>query len=304
MKNARVTHQPMTRRFYGILLPFLAGSVATLFLFLPGSLIAFLFGILSLVLLFGVTFSVIGIISGRFFPEQSWRSGIWLGIPYLFWLAFTLFNIYFFNRENNGVFLRVEFFPVAAFLYVFPILTACAGAYFGSDNSRNSVSVLAGGWILTFAAVVYVGLSSTATKKDIFSFDFLEGDELHLQVEVTCERMIGKNYMSFFNTDRSDCSYSKISVLKKPRDYSLPTNISLTIENAKESRPIWPEIGILGVTNSFRQDFDNTKVWVSDIPWLKIAKSDRVNFTWGKINIDLEEPEFEHLRETVGTYDN
>ena len=110
--------------------------------------------------------------------------------------------------------------------------------------------------------------------------------------------------MSFFNTDRSDCSYSKISVLKKPRDYSLPTNISLTIEDTKESRPISPEIGILGVTNSFQQDFHNTKVWVSDIPWLKIAKSDRVNFAWGEINIDFGESEFKHLRETVGTYDN
>lgn len=295
----------MTRRFYGIILPVLAGSLSILVLFLVGSVIAYLFGILPLVLLFGITFLLTGVLIGRAFPEQGWRSGIWLSIPYSIWLAFALINLFSFNREHNGVFVRVEFFPVAAFLYLMPIVIGCASAYVGSDFSRKSVSLLAIGLILTSAAAIYIGFNSaSATEKDTFSFNLVENKDLHLMAEITCERMIQKNYMRFFNTDRSDCSYSKISVLRKPRDYPLPTNVSLTIKDTKESRPISPEIGILGVTDSFKQDFDNTKVWVSDIPWLKIAKSDRVNFTWGKINIDFGESEFRNLRETVGKYDD
>lgn len=299
----------MTRRFYGIFLPVLAGSAPTLALFVGGGFIVYLFGILSLVLLFGIIFLAIGISIGRAFPEQGWRSGIWLSIPYLIWLAVALIYLFSFNLEQNGVFLRIEFFPVAAFLYLTPIVIACAGSYVGSDFSRKSVSLLVASLVLTFAAVIYVGfLSASTTEKDTFSFSLIENKDLHLTAEITCERMIGKNYMRFFNTDRTDCSYSKLFVLKKPSDYPLPLTISVTTGGVEESLSVSPQLDatgdVFGLDASKQQDFNNTTIWLAFVPWQRIARSQQGKFTWGKINIDFGESELKNLRETIGTYDD
>lgn len=280
-----------------------AGLVPTVLFGIASPVILFFAGMLGLIFLFEIIFLPLGFLTGRFYRELKWKSGIWLSIWYLLLVVYILIGTLFQNLEYEGVFWRTFFSPVALFLYLSPAFVACASAYAGSKFSLQSVFFILLTLFLIITGVFYINFRDTAvTTTKTHSFNLLENDEILLPVEIKCERMTQYASMGFKYFSREDCVSKFFVQKKKPVNYSLSTVGYLTIDGDRETLGFSPQIGSddrFGVDSSIKQNLEETKVWMVTIPWHKILQSKQVNFQWGKINIDFGDAEFKNLRESM-----
>lgn len=279
------------------------GLTPTLLLAFVSVFIAFFAGFTPAIVLFMVLFVPLGFLIGRIFPEQGWKSGIWPSIGYSIWLVFILYSIFSFNYRYPD-FVRTEFFPSAALLYLSPAAVALASSNFGSRLSKRSLSYLLLVFAVIAATFAYIASIDTFKTESVsIPSTLAESSDLHVTAEIKCGKTRSKNYMHFFNSDNLYCGETKIFVSRKPSHIILPATLSVVIDGVEEEVAIWPLNAVGGdaipVNPRKPETYGNAVTWQANFPWHKVARNKRVELKWGQIEFEIGKAELERVRDRL-----
>lgn len=291
--------------YSGMISVFVLGLIITLSTAFVSKILIYVFGIVSVIFAFNLVFAVAGSMVRGFLPEQNWKAGILLSFPYLLLTVYVLLNFFSSDTQGKDGHWEYEFFPLAFFLYISPVITVCLSANAAFAFSNYKILVPMGMLALVFVGAIYINDDSAKTKTNIASFNLIENENVQLRTDIQCERTITKDYMRFRNYDEGGCREAKIFVLKRNPSCSLPTTAYWTINGVEQFRSMFP---INGADDSSTIDysksvnFDDVPVWKMEIPSEQIAQSQRVHFKWGKIDFEFGESEFSKFRNLMEDY--
>jgi hypothetical protein len=253
------------------------------------------------ILLPGLALATIAIMFGRRFPEGIGRVTVSTLIPYVLIHGYLLYGVVSstLDPQYDGVFWYSEFFLLPAMLYASPIALCALGAWTGSRRSYKSAGILGLTLLVTCIAIASIGLEGTITHTSTFTYDLVDDENAHLNVNVKCEYTPKKNYWAFMDLTRGECSETKVAVASKRPGLRLSTEAVWTYDGQKEHVPIYPinqsthSVAIDCFKPGYCLDSPHWSMWFSHA---KIAHAKQVSFRWGELQVDFGDEQFESMR--------